>query len=111
MTLNENDQFKMDEKDELKQREDISETDPWSENQSTLPPKIDRMKDKKIEMTFEYPGVYGAKCLEWYQSKIIKATNETKFRVKMSGMEAIWPKATRNSVHISWCGVIGTLKR
>ena len=62
-TVNENDQFKMEWKDELKQREDIGEMDLWSEKQSTLPPKIDTMKDLRIEMTFEYPGVDGAKCL------------------------------------------------
>ena len=51
----------MDRKDELKRRKDIGEIDLWS-----LPPKIDKMKDLKIETTFEYPGVDGAKCLDWY---------------------------------------------
>ena len=64
MIVDENDQFKMDRKDELKQREDIGEIDLWSENQSTLLPKIDKMKDLTIEMNFEYPGVDGTKCLE-----------------------------------------------
>ena len=88
MIVDENDQFKMDRKDELKQREDIGEIDLWSENQSTLLPKIDKMKDLTIEMNFEYPGVDGTKCLEWYQGKIIKVTNETQFSVKLSGMKA-----------------------
>ena len=48
-------------KDELKRRDDIGEMDLWSEKQSTLPPKIDKMKGLTIEMTFEYPGVDGAK--------------------------------------------------
>ena len=67
----------MDRKDELTRREDKGGMDLWSEKQSALPPNIDRMKDLKIEMTFEYPGVDGSKCLEWYQGKIIKVTNET----------------------------------
>ena len=64
MTVDENDQFKMDGKDELKRNEDKGEMDMWSEKQSTLPSKIDKMKGLTIEMTFEYPGVDGAKCLD-----------------------------------------------
>ena len=76
MKLNENEQFKMDVKDELKRHEDKGEMDLWSEKQSTLPSKIDKMKGLTIEMTFEYPGVDGAKCLDWYQGRIIKLRNE-----------------------------------
>ena len=43
----------------------------WSEKHSTLPSKIDKMKGLTIEMTFEYPGVDGAKCMEWYRGRII----------------------------------------
>ena len=50
--------------------------DLLSEKQSTLPSKIDKMKGLTIEMTFEYPGVDGAKCLYWYQGRIIKFRNE-----------------------------------
>ena len=50
--------------------------DLWSEKQSTLLSKIDKMKGLTIEMTFEYPGVDGAKCLDWYRSRIIKLRNE-----------------------------------
>ena len=63
--MDENDQFKMDGKDYLKRHEDKGEMDLWSEKQSTLPSKIDKMKGLTIEMTFEYPGVVGAKCLDW----------------------------------------------
>ena len=63
MTGDENDQFKMDGKDGLKQGEDIGEMDLWSEKQSTPPPKIDKMKYLTIETTFEYPGVHGSKCM------------------------------------------------
>ena len=76
MTLGENDQFKMDGKDELKRHEDKGEMDLWSEKQSTLPSKIDKMKGLTIEMTFEYPGLDGAKCLDWYRGRIIKLRNE-----------------------------------
>ena len=76
MKLDENDQFKMDGKNELKRNEDKGEMDLWSEKQSTLPSKIDKMKGLTIEMTFEYPGVYGAKCLDCYQGRIIKSRNE-----------------------------------
>lgn len=76
MTVDENDQFKMDGKDELKRHEDKGEMDLWSEKQSTLPSKIDKMKGLTIEMTFEYPGVDGAKCLDWYRGRIIKLRNE-----------------------------------
>ena len=76
MTVDENDQFKMDGKDELKRHEDKDEMDLWSEKQSTLPSKIDKMKGLTIEMTFKYPGVDGAKCLDWYQGRIIKLSNE-----------------------------------
>ena len=50
----------------------------WSEKQSTLPLKIDRMKVLTIEMNFEYTGVDGAKCLDWYRGSIIKSRNEKK---------------------------------
>ena len=50
--------------------------DLWLEKQLTLPSKIDKMKGLTIEMTFEYPGVDGPKCLEWYQVRIIKLRNE-----------------------------------
>ena len=63
MTVDENDQFKMDGKDELKRHEDKGEMDLWSEKQSILPSKIDKMIGLTIEMTFEYPGVYGSNCL------------------------------------------------
>ena len=76
MKVDENDQFKMDEKDELKRHEDKGEMDLWTEKQSTLPSKIDKMKVPTIEMTFEHPGVYGAKYLDWYRGRIIKLRNE-----------------------------------
>ena len=60
----------------LKRHEDKGEMDLWSYKQSTLPSKIDKMKGMTIEMTFEYPGVDGAKCLDWYQGRIIKFRNE-----------------------------------
>ena len=71
MKVDENDRFKMDGKDELKWHEVKGEMDLWSEKQSTLPSKIDKMKGLTIEMTFEYPRVYGANCLDWYQGRII----------------------------------------
>ena len=46
------------------------------------------MKDLTIEMTFEYPGVYGAKYLDWYQGKTIKVTNEKKSSVKIKWDES-----------------------
>ena len=67
MTVDDNYQFKMDRKEELKRCEDIGDIDQWSEKQSTLPPKIDKMKGPTIEMTFEYPGLDGSKCMDWYQ--------------------------------------------
>ena len=60
----------------MKRHEDKDEMYLWSEKQSTLPSKIDKMKGLTIEMTFEYPGVDGAKCLEWYWGRIIKLRNE-----------------------------------
>ena len=74
--MDENDQFKMDGKDELKRHEYKGETDMWSEKQSTLPSKINEMKVLTIEMTFEYPGVDGAKCLDWYRGRIISLSND-----------------------------------
>ena len=41
--MDDNEQFKMDRKDELERRKDIGEIYLWSENQSTLTPKIDKM--------------------------------------------------------------------
>ena len=67
----------------MERRKEIGKMDLWSENQSTLLPKIYKMKDLTIEMTFEYGVVYGSKCLDWYQDKIIKVMNETKFSVKI----------------------------
>ena len=40
----------------MKRNKDKGEMDPWSERQSTLQSKIDKMKGLTIEMTFEYPG-------------------------------------------------------
>ena len=50
--------------------------DLWSEKQSTLPSEIDKMKGLTIETTFEYTGVDGAKCMDWYLCRIIKLSNE-----------------------------------
>ena len=83
MTVDENNQFKMDGNDKLKRRKDIGEIDLWSEKLSTLPPNIDKMKDLTIEKTFEYLAVYGAKCMYWYRGNIIKLINETKYSVKI----------------------------
>ena len=66
----------MDGEDELKRCEDIGEMDLWSEKQSTLLTKINKMKDLKIEMTFEYPVLDGSNCMYWYRGKIIKVMNE-----------------------------------
>ena len=68
----------MDGKDKLNRHEDKGEMDMWSEKQSTLPSKIDKMKTLTIEITFEYPGVNGAKCLDWYRGRIINLSNEKK---------------------------------
>ena len=77
-TVVENYQFKMDGKDEFNWRDDIGEMDLWSEKQSTLPSKIDKMKGLTIEMTSEYTGVDGAKWLHWYRGRILKLRNEKK---------------------------------
>ena len=76
MTVDDNDPFKMDGKDELKRHDDKVEMDLWSEKQSTLPLKIDKMEGLTIETTFEYPGVDGAKFLDCYRGMIIKLRNE-----------------------------------
>ena len=60
----------------MKRHEDKGEMDLWSEKQSTLPSKTDKMKGLTIEMTFEYTGVDGAKFLDWYRVRIIKLRNE-----------------------------------
>ena len=83
MTVDDNDQFKMDRKDELKQSKDNGGMDLCSEKQSTLPPNIDNMKGLKNEMIFEYLGVDGAKCLDWYQGKMIKVIHDKKFGIKI----------------------------
>ena len=70
-----NKEFQMDRKDKLKWRENIGEMDLWSEKQSTLQPKIDKMKDLTIEMTLEYPGVHGSNFLNLYRGKIRKVVN------------------------------------
>ena len=72
----------MDGNGEFERREDIGEMDLRSEKQSTLPPKIDKMKGLTIKVTFEYSGVYGSKCIHWYRGNIIKVINETQFSVK-----------------------------
>ena len=46
--VDENGQFKLDGKYELKRREDIGGMALWSEKQSTLPPNIDKMKGLTI---------------------------------------------------------------
>ena len=51
------------------------------------------MKVMKIEITFEYPGVDVANCLEQYQDKIIKVMNETKFSVKIEWDEITLAKS------------------
>ena len=100
MTVDDNDQFKLDGKDELKRHEDKGEMDLWSEKQSTLPLKIDKMKGLTIEMTFEYSGVDGAKCLYWYCGRIIKLMSEKKFSVKIEWDERTLAKSDMQfSVH------------
>ena len=64
MKVDDNYQFKMYGKDELKRHEDKGEMDLWSEKQSTLLSKIDKIKGLTIEMTSEDPGVDGAQCLD-----------------------------------------------
>ena len=49
MKVDDNEQFKMYGKDELKRHEDKGEMSLWSEKQSTLPSKIDKMKGPTIE--------------------------------------------------------------
>ena len=100
MTVDENDNFKMDGKDELKRHEDKGEMDLWSEKQSTLPSKIDKIEGLTIEMTFEYPGVHGAKCLDWYRGRIIQLSNEKKICVKIEWDERTLAKSdVQFSVH------------
>ena len=60
----------------MKRHENKVEMDLWSKKQSTLLSKIDKMKGLTIEKTFEYPGLDGAKCLDWYRGRIIKLRNE-----------------------------------
>ena len=86
--MDENDKFKIYGSDELKRREDIGEMDLWSEKQSTLLPKIEKMKYLTTKKMFEYPGVDGSKCLDWYRGKTIKVMNETKFSVKIDWDES-----------------------
>ena len=62
----------------MKRHEDKDEIDLWSEKQSTLPSKIDKMKGLTIETTFEYQGLDGAKCLDWYRGRIMNFRNEKK---------------------------------
>ena len=84
----------------MKRHEDKGEMDLWSENQSTLPSKIDKMKGLTIETTFEYPGVYGAKCMDWYRGRIIKLSNEKKISVKIGWDERTLAKSdVQFSVH------------
>ena len=73
----------------MKQHEDKGEIDLWSEKQSTLPSKIDKMKGLTVDMTFEYPGKDRAKCLDWYQGRIAKLRNEKNSVQKLSGMNAL----------------------
>ena len=60
----------------MERHEDKGEMDVWSEKQSTLPSKIDKMKGLTIETTFECPGVDGSKFMDWYQGRIIKLRND-----------------------------------
>ena len=84
----------------MKRHEDKGEMDVWSEKQSTLPSKIDKMKGLIIETTFGYPGVDGAKCLDWYRGRIIKLRNEKKFSVKIEWDEHTLAKSdVQFSVH------------
>ena len=100
MTVDENDKFKIYRKDELKRRKDTGEMDLWSEKQSTLPLKIEKMKGLKIKITFEYNGVYVSKSLDWYQGKIINEMNETKFSVNIEWDEsALSESDVQFSVH------------
>ena len=90
MTVEENDQFKMDGKDELNWHEDKGEMDLWSEKQSTLPSKIDKIKGLTIEMTFEYPGVDGAKKnssvkIEWDERTLAKSDVQFSVHNLMTG--------------------------
>ena len=51
-------------------------------------------------MTFEYPGVDGAKFLDCYRGRIIKLRNEKKFSVKIEWDERFLAKSdVQFSVH------------
>ena len=57
------------------------------------------MKGLTIEMTSEYPGVDGAKCLEWYRGRIIKLRNEKKSSVKIE-----WDERTLAKSNVQFSG-------
>ena len=100
MTVYENDQFKVDGKDELKRHKDKGEMDLRSEKESTLPSKTDKMKGLTIEVTFEYPRVDVPKCLDWYWGRIIKLRNEKKISVEIEWDERTLAKSDLQlSVH------------
>ena len=47
-----------------------------------------QVKDLTIVIAFEYPVVYGAKCLDWCRGNIIKVMNEKKISVKIEWDES-----------------------
>ena len=97
-TEDELDQFKVDGQAELKHREEEGLLDLWSEKQSTLPPDAAMMEGLEIEMSFEYPGVDGAKTLDWYRGTVKSLVNEKKKSYKIK-----WDESTLadNDVRVS----------
>ena len=58
------------------------------------------MKGLTIEITFEYPRVDAAKCLDLYRGRIIKLRYEKKFSVKIEWDERTLAKSdVQFSVH------------
>ena len=66
LTKEEEAHIKIDAEEEIERRQNMGEMDIWSEKQVTLPPAISKLKGFMLEMSFDYTGEDGGKCLNLY---------------------------------------------
>ena len=65
-----------------------------------MPPDDAKMKGLGIEMSFEYPGIAGAKTIDWYHGKVESGVNKKKKTYKIRWNEStLAANDVRMSVH------------
>lgn len=75
--------FKANAREETNKQEERGEGDWWFEMQHTIAPNINKIKEFKIEMLFDYTSDDGEQCLQWLHGEIEKVLNKTTSSVRI----------------------------